>query len=208
MYAVIKTGGKQYRVAADDVLKIEKVEGEVGETISFGSILMVGGDDPTVGSPLVDGAEVTAEVVAQGRARKIIVFKKKRRQNYRRKKGHRQHETTVRITGISLGGKTLAQASEKPVAPAESAEPEELPASDDLPTLFDAPEGGGDDLTKISGVGPKIAEKLNAMGITTFAQVAAFTEEDIAKVDDLLNFKGRIGREDWVSQAKTLAEGD
>lgn len=103
MYAVIKTGGKQYKVAADDVLKIEKVAGEVGETISFGEVLMVGGDSPKVGTPTVSGASVAAEVVEQGRARKIIVFKKKRRQNYRRKKGHRQEQTTIRITGIEAG---------------------------------------------------------------------------------------------------------
>jgi len=102
MFAVIKTGGKQYRVAEDDVLKIEKLDAEVGETVTFDTVLMVGGNgDAKVGSPALDGAKVTAEVVEQGRARKVIVFKKKRRQNYRRKKGHRQHETTVRITGVS-----------------------------------------------------------------------------------------------------------
>lgn len=102
MFAVIKTGGKQYRVSEDDVLKIEKLDAEVGETVTFDTVLMVGGDgDAKVGSPALDGAKVTAEVVEQGRARKVIVFKKKRRQNYRRKKGHRQHETTVRITGVS-----------------------------------------------------------------------------------------------------------
>lgn len=102
MYAVIKTGGKQYRVAKDDVIKIEKVDGEAGDKIEFDEILMVGGDGETViGEPLVSGAKVTGEVLEQGRASKIIVFKKKRRQNYRRKKGHRQHQTVVRITDIS-----------------------------------------------------------------------------------------------------------
>ncbi len=202
MYAVIKTGGKQYRVAADDVLKIEKVTGEVGETISFADVLMVGGDTPTIGTPTIDGATVAAEVVDQGRARKIIVFKKKRRQNYRRKKGHRQEQTTIRITDIIMGGKKLATgapASEKPAkAPAT--------AGSDLPQLFTAPAGDGDDLTKINGVGPVLVEKLNKMGITTFAQVAAFTPEDVANVDDALSFKGRIDRDNWIEQAKTLAE--
>ncbi len=105
MYAVIKTGGKQYKVSPDDTLTIEKLDEEVGATVTFNDVLMVGNADaaPTVGAPLIDGASVTAEVVEQGRARKIIVFKKKRRQNYRRKKGHRQHQTTVRITEISAG---------------------------------------------------------------------------------------------------------
>ena len=101
MYAVIKTGGKQYRVAKDDVLKIEKLDGKAGDKIEFKEVLMVGGEgEPAVGTPLVEGAVVTAEVVDQTRAAKIIVFKKKRRHNYRRKKGHRQHQTVVRITDI------------------------------------------------------------------------------------------------------------
>lgn len=102
MYAVIKTGGKQYRVAKDDIVKIEKLDGEAGDKIEFKEVLMLGDDsEATVGSPLVDGAVVTAEVLEQTRAAKIIVFKKKRRHNYRRKKGHRQHQTVVRITSIS-----------------------------------------------------------------------------------------------------------
>ena len=101
MYAVIKTGGKQYRVAKDDVLKIEKLDGKAGDKIEFTEVLMVGGEgDAAVGTPLLEGAVVTAEVVDQTRAAKIIDFKKKRRHNYRRKKGHRQHQTVVRITDI------------------------------------------------------------------------------------------------------------
>lgn len=101
MYAVIKTGGKQYRVAEGDTVKIEKLAGDAGDAVTFDDVLLVGGDDGVkVGSPLVSGASVTGEVVAQDRNKKIIVFKKKRRQGYRRKAGHRQHVTVVRITGI------------------------------------------------------------------------------------------------------------
>jgi len=104
MYAVIKTGGKQYRVAADDLLTIEKVAGEAGATIEFGEVLMLGGDgEPKIGTPAVSGAKVLAEVVKQGRAPKVIAFKKRRRKNSRRKRGHRQHQTTVRIKEI-VGG--------------------------------------------------------------------------------------------------------
>ena len=104
MFAVIKTGGKQYRVAADDVLKIEKLEAEAGAQVEFKNVLMVGnGAEVTIGVPEVDGATVVAEVVEQGRGRKVIAFKKRRRQNYRRKKGHRQEQTTIRITGIEAG---------------------------------------------------------------------------------------------------------
>ncbi len=102
MFAVIRTGGKQYRVAAGDVIKVETLPGEAGGTISFDEVLMVGeGADAKVGQPLVAGASVTAEVIAQDRLAKVIVFKKKRRQNYRRKNGHRQHVTVLRITGIN-----------------------------------------------------------------------------------------------------------
>ncbi len=98
MFAVIKTGGKQYRVASGDVIKVEKLEAEAGATIALDQVLMVG---DTIGTPFVSGASVAAEVVAQDRGPKIIVFKKKRRQNYRRKNGHRQDITVLRITEIS-----------------------------------------------------------------------------------------------------------
>lgn len=101
MYAVIKTGGKQYRVAPDDIIKVEKLEGEAGDKVEFKEVLMIGGDgDPVVGTPLVEGAKVTGELLEQGRGAKIIVFKKKRRHNYRRKKGHQQKLSVVRIKTI------------------------------------------------------------------------------------------------------------
>ncbi len=106
MYAVIKTGGKQYRVAHGDVIKVERLAGEVGQTIAFEHVLMVAGEgdgaSPRIGAPLLDGARVTAEVLEQGKAPKIIVFKKKRRKNYRRKHGHRQLQTVLRIQDIAL----------------------------------------------------------------------------------------------------------
>ena len=104
MFAVIKTGGKQYRVAADDKIKIEKVAGEPGDIIELGEVLVVGGDDLTLGNPTVVGATVAAEVVAQGRNDKVIAFKKRRRKNSRRKRGHRQEFTLIRITEILTGG--------------------------------------------------------------------------------------------------------
>ena len=104
MYAVIKTGGKQYRVAAEEVLTVEKIAGDAGSTVEFTEVLMLAGSgEPKVGKPLLSGAKVTAEVVEQGRARKVIAFKKRRRKNSRRKRGHRQHQTTVRIKEI-IGG--------------------------------------------------------------------------------------------------------
>jgi large subunit ribosomal protein L21 len=100
MYAVIHTGGKQYRVSEGDTLRVEKLPGEVGSSLEFGEVLMLGGDKVAVGRPFVGGAKVAAQIVAQDRARKIIVFKMKRRKKYRRKAGHRQPYTEIKITGI------------------------------------------------------------------------------------------------------------
>jgi large subunit ribosomal protein L21 len=104
MFAIIRTGGKQYKVAPDDVIAVEKLVGEPGETVELAEVLMVGeGDNVSTGTPLVSGASVSATLVEHRRADKIIVFKKKRRQNYRRKNGHRQHQTVLRITDIRAG---------------------------------------------------------------------------------------------------------
>jgi large subunit ribosomal protein L21 len=109
MFAVIRTGGKQYKVAKDDVISVERLAAEPGATIELGEVLMIGeGAEVATGTPLLDGALVSATVVEQTRAAKIIVFKKKRRQNYRRKNGHRQHQTVLQITGIRLAGQDEA----------------------------------------------------------------------------------------------------
>jgi large subunit ribosomal protein L21 len=102
MYAVIRTGGKQYRVAADEKLAVEKIAGETGAEVVFTDVLMVGGEgtETKIGSPAIAGAKVVAEVVEQSRAPKVIAFKKRRRKNSRRKRGHRQHQTVVRIKEI------------------------------------------------------------------------------------------------------------
>ena len=111
MFAVIRTGGKQYRVAPNDVIEIEKIAGNPGDIVELGEVLLLGGADggPKAGAPLITGAAVAAEVVEQGRGDKIIVFKKKRRKNYRRKKGHRQDLTLLRITEILTDGKKPSQ---------------------------------------------------------------------------------------------------
>lgn len=103
-YAVIRTGGKQYRVSPGDIIRVEKLAGDPGAAVEFGEVLMTGGEGSIrIGTPLLEGAKVTAQVVQQDRAKKIIVFKKKRRKNYRRRQGHRQYFTEVRVTGIEAG---------------------------------------------------------------------------------------------------------
>ncbi|MGI8723819.1 MAG: 50S ribosomal protein L21 [Methyloceanibacter sp.] len=114
MFAVIRTGGKQYRVAPNDVIKIEKIAGNLGDIVELGEVLLLGGDSPKTGSPLISGALVAAEVVSQNRGEKIIIFKKKRRSTYRRKNGHRQEQTTLRITEILTDGKKPSKAAAKP----------------------------------------------------------------------------------------------
>jgi len=139
MFAVIKTGGKQYRVAAEDMLKIEKVKGEPGEIVQFGDVLVVGGEAVTLGAPTVAGASVAAEVMEQGRGPKVIAFKKRRRKNSRRKRGHRQEFTLIRITEILTDGakptKTARPKAEpKPAAEAAaSADADEAPAKPRAP---------------------------------------------------------------------------
>lgn len=102
MYAVVETGGKQYRVNPGQTLRVERLDGEIGSSVTLDKVLMVGGDDGTkVGTPYVDGASVDAEIVEQHRTRKVMVFKYKKRKRYRVKRGHRQHYTALRIKGIS-----------------------------------------------------------------------------------------------------------
>ena len=214
MFAVIKTGGKQYRVAAEDTLKIDRVAGEVGQIVEIGRVLAHGeGDKVSIGSPFVEDAAVTAEIVEQGRGPKVIAFKKRRRQNSRRTRGHRQLLTTVRISEILIGGAKPSKKAEAPKkAEAKPAAKEEAKTSSGAEPkeekkaapLFTAPKGKGDDLTVIKGVGPVAAKDLNEQGITTFAQIAALSDEDIARIDAEMPFS-TAQIEDWREQAKSLA---
>ena len=188
MYAVIKTGGKQHRVTEGETLKVEKIEVATGETVQFDDVLMVAnGDDIAIGAPLVAGAAVKAEVIQHGRAKKVRIIKFRRRKHSMKRQGHRQWFTEIKITDILASGATKAPAPKKPAA---------------------AKVEGGDDLSKLSGVGPVLVKKLADAGITRFAQIAAWTAEDIAEFDEKLNFKGRIERDDWVAQAKALINGE
>lgn len=212
MFAVIKTGGKQYKVAADDVLKIEKLEGVEGDAVTFEEVLMVGdGDTVTVGAPLVEGAIVAAELVETKKQKTVIIFKKNRRHNYRRRNGHRQLLTTVRITEILTGGaKPKAKSAAKPAAKKAETKPQSQPetkAETKPAAKAETKAETKDDLKLIGGVGPALEKKLHALGITSLKQVAAFTPDDIERVDGELSFKGRIEREDWIGQAKDLLAG-
>ena len=184
MFAVLKTGGKQYKVQAGDVLRVEKLAADAGETIQFDEVLMLGGDAPVVGAPLVDGAAVKAEVIDQIKGEKLINFVKRRRKHSsKRTKGHRQKLTLIRITEILASGATKAA----PKAAAKAAPAAEAAAADDL--------------TQLTGVGPAAAKKLAEAGLTSFAQIAALSEDDIAGIDAV-----KV-KPEWVEQAKDLAKG-
>ncbi|WP_299889917.1 50S ribosomal protein L21 [uncultured Ruegeria sp.] len=214
MFAVLKTGGKQYKVQAGDILRVEKLAADAGETVQFNDVLMLGGDAPVVGAPFIEGAGVQAEVVEQIKGDKVIKFVKRRRKHSsKRTVGHRQKLTLVKITdilssgadksGIKAATGSVSAAAVEAGAPKKAA-PKKAPAKKAEAPAADA---GADDLKKLSGVGPALEKKLLAAGITTFAQIAAWTDEDVAAMDEKLSFKGRIEREGWIEQAKELAKG-
>jgi large subunit ribosomal protein L21 len=224
-FAVIKTGGKQYKVAANDVLKIEKLDAEAGTIVTFDQVLMVDGE---VGAPLVEGALVAAELLETRKQKTVIVFKKNRRHNYRRRNGHRQLLSTVRITEILTGGakptikaagvaKTESVTEAKPAK--KAAAPKAAPKADkaEAATETKAPAAKKaaakpaadftDDIKLIGGVGPALEKKLHAAGVTSLVQIAAWKKADIAKFDEELDLRGRAERDEWVAQAKDLVAG-
>ena len=208
MYAVIKTGGKQYRVAVGDKLKVESLEVQEGDKVTLDQVLMIGdGDKIQVGTPTLD-TTVEATVLANGRGKKLRIVKFRRRQNSRTRTGHRQNYTELEITAI--GGKGSAKskpAAEKAAASKEVEAPKKTKAEDKpAAKKVASKKTDGDDLSKISGVGPVIVGKLDALGITTFQQIADFTAQDIERIDGELNFKGRIERDEWVKQAKEFLQ--
>ena len=217
MFAVLKTGGKQYKVQSGDVLRVEKLAADAGETIQFNDVLMLGGDTTVLGTPTVAGAAVQATVIDQIKGEKLIHFVKRRRKHSsKRTKGHRQKLTLVRITDILAkgGDKTGVKAAvgAGSVAVAAEAAPAAKPAKKAAAPKAEAPAAApaaasADNLKELSGVGPALEKKLHDAGVTSFAQIAAWTEADIAAMDEKLSFKGRIEREGWVDQAKAkLAE--
>lgn len=234
MFAVIKTGGKQYKVSSGDVLRVERLAANAGETIQFNEILMLGGDAPVLGMPLVDDAAVQAEVIDEIKADKVISFiKRRRKHSSKRTRGHRQKLTLVRVTDIlalgagksgvkaaigtgSVSATALAAAAQKAApktgakaAPKTKAEPKAAgtTASECVKPanlLTEAREGGPNDLKLISGVDPKLESLLHGNGVFHFDQIAAWKSDEIAYMDDKLSFKGRIERDNWIEQTRAL----
>jgi large subunit ribosomal protein L21 len=202
MFAIMRTGGKQYRVAAGDKIAVEKLPGEAGDKVSFDDILLAGeGDKPAD----LKGLTVSAEIIAQERGEKVIVFKKRRRHNYRRKQGHRQSLTLLRIMAVGdskapapVKKEAAPKAEKAEVAPKAEAKPKAAAKSADI---------DASNLSLISGVGPAIEKKLRAAGIESWNDIAAWDDAAIAKWDEELKLGGRAVKEEWVEQAKELLDG-
>ena len=216
MFAVIKTGGKQYKVAENGEIIIEKLDADTGSQVTFDEVLVVGSDGKsTIGAPLVAGASVVGEVTDQRKGDKIIIMKKRQRNTYRRKKGHRQLQTVVKITSILADGKKAPAkkkaAPKKEAAPKAEAAPKPAPKKADTSAMdargrLKGPQGEADDLKLIKGVGKVLEGKLNEAGIYHFWQVAALKADQIEELEQEMSFPGRITRDDWVSQAEEFAK--
>ena len=222
MYAVIKTGGKQYRVEPGNVFKVESIEAGIGESVTFEEVLMIAdGDDITIGTPTIASAKVVAEVIAHGRAKKVEIIKFKRRKHHQKRTGHRQNFTQIQIQNINGKGAVAkkatakaadkdedAKAAKKPAAKKAAASKEAAPkvAAEKKPAAKKAT--GGDDLSKVEGIGPKAAGALNAAGLVTFADLGKAKVEDVQKILD--ESEGRFGAMNpgsWPKQAQMAADG-
>ena len=237
MFAVVKTGGKQYRVQAGDILRVERLAANAGEKVQFNQILMLGGEKTVIGSPLVAGAAVQADVIDQIKSEKTIKFVKRRRKHSsKRTRGHRQHLTLVRVTEILASGaeKSKVQAAvgsgsvdfnftetvapkkpveakkkiEKPVKETVKKDSKSAKAKKPAPTKEKkAAANVVDDLKQLSGVGPALEKKLHAAGVKSFEQIAAWTTKDAEEINEKISSKGRVEKEGWIDQAKEKLKG-
>ena len=208
MYAIVEIAGQQFKVVKDQKVFVHRLQKEEGKQVAFDNVLLIGdGDTITVGAPAIDGAQVGAKVLKHLKGDKVIVFKKKRRKGYRKKNGHRQFLTEIVIESIAASGAKKAAKVEKEeakkAAPAK-AEKKEAPKAE-APKAAAKATGKADDLKKVEGIGPKIAETLAAAGITTFAELAKSTPEKIAEI--IADVRGNHVTDTWPAQAKLAAEG-
>jgi large subunit ribosomal protein L21 len=199
MYAVIKTGGKQFRVVAGEKIKVEQIAADVGQEVVIDQVLAVGnGSDLVVGAPLVSGATVTATLLSHGLFDKVHIFKMRRRKHYQKRQGHRQSYTELFIAAIADGKGGVSKAEAAAVIPAPKA----------LASSVAATKGGKDNLEIIEGIGPKIAKVLVDGGISTFALLAAAKADDVSAM--LKASGGRFSLANpasWAEQAALLRDG-
>ena len=200
MYAIVEIAGQQFKVVKDQKVFVHRLQTEEGKQVAFDNVLLISdGDNVTVGAPAIDGAQVGAKVLKHLKGDKVIVFKKKRRKGYRKKNGHRQSLTEIIIESIAASGA-------KKAAPAKSEKKAEVaaPKVKAKPTAKKSTDKP-DDLKKVEGIGPKIAETLIAAGISTFAELA---KTDAAKISEIISdVRGNHVADTWPAQAKLAAEG-
>lgn len=197
MYAIVDIAGHQYKVQKDQQVYVNRLEGKEGDKVQFDNVLLIDNDGSvTVGAPAIQGAAVTAKIKEHLRSDTVIVFKKKRRKGYRKKNGHRQYITSILIDGILASGATAGKKT------ASAPKAEAAPAAEKKA----APKAAGkDDLKKVEGIGPKIAETLAAAGIDTFAALAKATPEKISEI--IADVRGSHVTDTWPAQAALAAEG-
>ena len=211
MYAIVEMAGQQFKVAKDQKVYVHRLQTEEGKKVTFDNVLLLDdGKNVTVGAPAIDGAAVQAKVIKHLRGDKVIVFHKKRRKGYKKKNGHRQSLTEIVIESIvAKGAKKVAPAkAEKPVAKVEKATPkkETAPAKKAAPKKVATPKATkADDLKKVEGIGPKIAQTLIASGISTFADLAKTKPAKISEI--IADVRGNHVTDTWPAQAKLAAEG-
>ncbi|NNC82679.1 MAG: 50S ribosomal protein L21 [Flavobacteriales bacterium] len=203
MYAIVDIAGQQLKVQKDQQVFVNRLSGKEGDKVQFDQVLLIDNDGSvTVGAPAIKGAAVTAKIMEHLKGDKVIVFKKKRRKGYKKKNGHRQYLTSIRIESIlATGAKAAAPKKEekkaepkKEAAPAAKAEKPKAKASK-----------GGDDLKKIEGIGPKIASTLAEAGVDTFAKLAKKSPEEISEI--ISEVRGNHVTDTWPKQAEMAAEG-
>ncbi len=203
MYAIVEIAGQQFKVVKDQKVFVHRLQTEEGKQIAFDNVLLIGdGGNVTVGAPAIDGAQVGAKVLKHLKGDKVIVFKKKRRKGYRKKNGHRQSLTEIVIESIAASGAkkaTSVKADKKVEAKVEPVAPKA-----EVKSAAKKATSKADDLKKVEGIGPKIAETLNAAGITTFAELAKSTPEKIAEI--IAEVRGNHVTDTWPAQAKLAAE--
>ncbi|MCB4799769.1 50S ribosomal protein L21 [Neotamlana laminarinivorans] len=202
MYAIVEIAGQQFKVEKDQKVFVNRLQTEEGKEVSFDNVLLLGdGDNVTVGAPAIDGAQVGAKVLKHLKGDKVIVFKKKRRKGYRVKNGHRQSLTEIVIESIVASGAKKAA----PKKETKKAEPKAAAPKAEAKKAAPKKSSKGDDLKKVEGIGPKIAETLAEAGITTFAQLA---KTDAAKISEIISgVRGNHVTDTWPAQAQLAADG-
>lgn len=207
MYAIVEMAGQQFKVAKDQKVYVHRLQTEEGKKVTFDNVLLIeDGKNITVGAPAIDGAAVEAKVVKHLKGDKVIVFKKKRRKGYKVKNGHRQYLTEIVVEKIvSSGAKKAApkkEAAPKAVTPKKAAAPKKAAPKKAAPKKTTAK---ADDLKKIEGIGPKIADTLKAAGIATFADLAKAKPAKISEI--IADVRGNHVTDTWPAQAKLAADG-